>query len=64
MNNDEACAEYFKENPAYRRCLQELERKWKSYGKVTGNILLKNTSEEERRAIGGMIGKEIGRAHV
>ena len=57
MNNDEACAEYFKENPAYRRCLREFERKWKSYGKVTGNILLKNTSEEERRAIGGMIGK-------
>lgn len=57
MNNDEACAGYFKENPAYRRCLREFERKWKAYGKVTGNILLKNTSEEERRAIGGMIGK-------
>ena len=57
MNNNEACAEYFKENPIYRRCFPELERKWKSYGRVAGNILLKNTSEEERKAIGGIIGK-------
>ena len=57
MNNNEACAEYFKENPIYRRCFPELERKWKSYGRVAGNILLKNTSEDERKAIGGIIGK-------
>lgn len=57
MNNNKACAEYFKGNPAYRRCFQEFEKKWKSYGRVTGSITLKNTSEEERKAISGMIGK-------
>lgn len=36
---------------------QEFEKKWKTYGKVTGIITLKNTSEEERRAIGGILGK-------
>lgn len=57
MNNNEACAEYFKENPAYRRCFLEFEKKWKSYGRAAGIIALKNTSEEERRAIGGILGK-------
>ena len=51
MNNNEACAEYFRGNSAYRRCFSEFEKKWKTYGKVTGIITLKNTSEEERRAI-------------
>lgn len=57
MNNNKACAEYFKGNPAYQRCFREFEKKWKSYGRVTGSITLKNTSEEERKAISGMIGK-------
>lgn len=57
MNNNEACAAYFKENPAYRRCFSEFEKKWKTYGRVTGIITLKHTSEEERRAITGILGK-------
>lgn len=59
MNNNEACAAYFKENPTYRRCFLEFEKKWKSYGKVKGNITLNNTSAEERRAIGGILGKQF-----
>lgn len=57
MNNNEACAAYFKENPAYRRCFLEFEKKWKTYGRVTGIITLKHTSEEERRAITRILGK-------
>ena len=57
MNNNEACAAYFKENPAYRRCFSEFEKKWKTYGRVTGIITLEHTSEEERRAITGILGK-------
>ena len=57
MNNNKACAAYFKDNPAYRRCFSEFEKKWKTYGRVTGVITLKHTSEEERRAIGGILGK-------
>ena len=53
MNNNEACAAYFKGNPAYRRCFSEFEKKWNSYGRAKGIITLKHTSEEERRAIGG-----------
>ena len=57
MNNNEACAAYFKENPVYQRCFSEFEKKWNSYGRVAGIITLKNTFEEERRAIGGILGK-------
>ncbi len=57
MNNNEACAAYFKENPVYQRCFLEFERKWKAYGRVTGIITLKHTSEEERRAISGILGR-------
>lgn len=55
--NNRECAEYFKEQKAYRRCFQELLKKWKSYGKAAGRISLKNTSEEEKKAIGGLLGK-------
>ena len=57
MNNNEACAEYFRGNSAYRRCFSEFEKKWKSYGRAAGIVTLKNTSEEERSAIGGILGK-------
>lgn len=57
MCNSLECAAYFKRERAYQRCFLELRKKWKSYGKVAGRIMLKNASEEERRAIGGIVGK-------
>lgn len=57
MNNNIECADYFKSRKAYRRCFKEFLKKWKSYGRVAGSIILRDASEDERRAIGGMIGK-------
>lgn len=57
MCNDKECAAYLKKNPAYSRLMKELQKKWKSYGRIAGIITLKNTTEEERRAIGGIVGK-------
>lgn len=57
MNNNTECANYFKSQKAYQRCMKELRKKWKSYGKVAGRVTLKDTTVEERRAIGGIIGK-------
>ena len=57
MNNNRECAGYFKSRRVYQRCFLELRKKWKSYGKAAGYITLKETSEEERRAIGGIVGK-------
>ncbi|WP_368271041.1 TIGR02679 domain-containing protein [Enterocloster lavalensis] len=57
MCNNKKCADYFKSQQAYHRCFEELRKKWRSYGKTAGRITLKQTSEEERRAVGGIIGK-------
>lgn len=57
MNNSKECAKYFKSQQAYRRCFAQLRKKWKSYGKAAGYITLRETTEEERRAIGGVVGK-------
>lgn len=59
MNNDRECAQYLKGQKPYRRCLEELRKKWKSYGKTAGKITLKQTSLEERRAIGRTFRKDI-----
>ena len=57
MSNNTECAAFFKGQAAYQRCFLELRKKWRSYGKVAGSITLRETTEEERRAIGGIIGK-------
>ena len=57
MCNNRECANYLKRNAVYSRCMQELRKKWESYGRVAGSITLKKTSEEERRAIGGIVGR-------
>ena len=64
MCNNRECARYFKNEPAYRRCFLELRKKWKSYGKSAGQITLRDTSEEERRAIGGIVGKRFDEKEI
>lgn len=57
MNNSRECAKYFKNLKESNRCFRELRRKWRSYGKAAGQITMKETSQEERRMIGGIVGK-------
>ncbi len=57
MSNSRECAEYFKSLKESKRCFQELRKKWRSYGRAAGQITMKGTSLEERRMIGGIIGK-------
>ena len=57
MCSNKECARYFKGQSAFRRSFQELRKKWISYGRLTGMVTLKNTTEEERRAVGGILGK-------
>ena len=51
------CAEYFRSQAGYRRCFEELLKKWTSYGHPAGMITLEAASEEERRLLGGILGK-------
>ena len=57
MCNNKECADYFKRQKEYHRCLIECKKKWQSYGKPTGKIKLASTSKEERQAIGGILSK-------
>ena len=57
MSNNKACADYLKDNPAYKRLMEELQKKWKRYGKAAGSVLLQSATREERRAIGGIVGR-------
>lgn len=57
MSNNTECARYLKSKKAYRRCMEEFRKKWKSFGRVAGRITLKDADEEERREIGGILGK-------
>lgn len=57
MSNSRECAEYFKNLKESKRCFRELGRKWRSYGRVAGRITLKDASPEERRMIGGIVGR-------
>lgn len=53
------CVKYFK-NKAYKRLFLELRKKWKTYGKPSGYIIIKNATAEEKEAIKLVIGKSYG----
>ena len=57
MNSEKSCADYFRSRPEYRRCFEALWKKWRSYGRTAGKIVLDDASEEECRAISGITGK-------
>ena len=40
-----------------KRLMNEVKRKWISYGRLTGKIVLKNVTDSERKDINGVIGK-------
>lgn len=58
-SKEKTCAEYLRSKPELERCIRQLKKKWLSFGKVTGNIILKNASEQERQAVGGVLGKRL-----
>ena len=59
MNNNRECADYFRRQRGYDRCFLEMRKKWESYGKVSGRIILADATEEEKRALGGILGKSF-----
>ena len=57
MSNSEECANFFKSRPEYERCFLALRKKWESYGRAAGRIVLSDATDGERRAIGGIVGR-------
>ena len=59
MSNKELCADYFRAQPAFSRCFSLMRKKWESYGKPAGKIVLQNCTESERTALKKVFGKEF-----
>lgn len=55
----EGCVKYFKDNRAYQRIFTEMRSKWRSYGRVSGFIVLENASAAEREALRLFLGKNF-----
>ena len=53
----EACAAFFKERPAYRRILELLFQKYKSFGRPAGTICLSDATPEECNAARDLFGR-------
>ena len=57
MTRAETCAAYFRSNPAWRRPLEELLKKYRSYGRAAGTISLPDAMDEECDALRGLFGR-------
>lgn len=64
MCSSRECARYLKKSEAYERLMRELRKKWQSFGRAAGSVVLKDATEAERRAIGGIVGKTFSDAAV
>lgn len=50
------CVSYFKNNRGYKKIFQQMREKWRSYGKISGNIIVNNPTLEEREAVKKFLG--------
>lgn len=53
----EICAAYFSERPAYRRIMEAMLRKYRSLGRIGGQICLKDATNDERQAARAVFGR-------
>ena len=51
-----ACAAYLKDHPGYKRIMQELLKKYRSYGRPAGIVRLDDATQEECAAARGIFG--------
>ena len=54
-----ACALYFKGNAGFDRTMKALWEKWRSYGRLAGEISLPDPAEEEIKALEGFFGESV-----
>lgn len=52
-----ACAAYLKDHPGYKRIMQELLKKYRSYGRPAGTVRLDDATQEECAAARGIFGR-------
>ncbi|WP_300692834.1 TIGR02679 family protein [uncultured Oscillibacter sp.] len=52
-----ACAAYFRSRPGYRRILEQLLKKYRSFGRAAGTVRLDDATQEECDAARGIFGR-------
>lgn len=55
----EECVSYFKSNKAYKRIFVKIKEKYVSIGTFSGTIKLENITEDEKKALIGLLGQKF-----
>ena len=63
MITDEA-AEYFRNRGGFQRAFAIMKQKYQSYGRIGGEVLLKDPSAEERKDLGGYFGRDYAQGPI
>ena len=63
MSSGSKWAKYLHSKDA-KRLMLEIRKKYISYGRLTGKIVLKNTTDTERKDIGGILGKHYSTSSI
>lgn len=64
MNNVKACAKYFHSIPAWNRMMKEMRKKYKSYGRVSGFVILNDANRLECEATQKFFGTYFETPHI
>lgn len=53
------CAAHFQNHPGYRRAFEQMRKKWKSYGRCAGVVILNDATPTEQAALSQFFGKHF-----
>ena len=57
----EECVKYFRQNPVWNKVLKGFQKKYVSYGRFSGSVVVRNLTQEEIEELEGFFGKSFHR---
>ena len=57
----EECVKYFRKNPVWNKVLKGFQKKYVSYGRFSGSVVVRNLTQEEIEELEGFFGKSFHR---
>ena len=55
----EECVKYFRQNPVWNKVLKGFQKKYVSYGRFSGSVVVRNLTQEEIEELEGFFGKSF-----
>ena len=55
------CVRYFKDNPGFARVFSQIKEKYRSLGKIGGQICIPNLSQQEKDSLSGLLREDYSR---